>query len=140
MRRLTEISLAIALLAACSRPSSTEQFIKLGETVDSVFVFDLFMPDSLVSYDISFYTRVDAPFYGRKKTSDVKLCVEWVSSADSVALRDTVWMQYDVMKGSCAKYRSGVCVGQGWKLKVKPSACSVGFGGIGLICSENGAR
>mgnify|MGYP006873057343 CR=1 FL=1 len=60
MERLSLAVLVILAVAACSRPVSWERFVKAEDChVPGRFDFDLDMADTLVSYDITFYTRLD---------------------------------------------------------------------------------
>lgn len=125
---------------SCVRPSTVGQFVEQKNAVGGVYGFELFMPDTMLRYDVSFFFRVDPPFYRAGGKSRLEMYTEWVSPSDSVFLRDTVWMDYDVVRGGLALYRSGVELSPNWKLKVRIPQTPRGFGGLGVICKENGTR
>lgn len=140
MRRalLTVAAAALVLsLCRCSRPTETEVFIKAADAVGGVYSFDLPLEDSLSTYDVSFYTRVDAPA-GRRSGGSLELNVLWVSPSGERA-GETVHM--DTAK-LLETYRTGVSPLEPgvWTLKVKVKDPPEGLRGLGVVCKENGTR
>ena len=61
MGRFSLAVFVILAVAACSRPGSSERFVKTEDCLEpGRYDFDLDMADTLVSYDITFYTRLDS--------------------------------------------------------------------------------
>lgn len=140
MKRSAILAAAFLCLLSCRCPSSMETFVKARDAEGGEYVFDLFMPDSLKTYDVSFYMRID-PFLRKERNVPVEMIVDWVSPSDSVALGDTVFFEVDDLRGSEKLYRSGVALdADGWKLKVKVGKPVRGLSGIGIVCKENGTR
>ena len=140
MKRCVILAAAFLCLLSCRCPSSLETFVRTRDAEGGEYVFDLFMPDSLKSYDISFYVRTD-PLLRKATETPIELSVDWVSPSDSVALSDTVYFIPDSVRGVERMYRTGVRLEkQGWKLKVRAGKAPRGLSGIGLVCKENGTR
>lgn len=85
--------LAILLLAvSCSAPFQTEDFRPIEER-DSLgrFVYDIDMSDSLCSYDILLYTRMDCNYKEFGKIRDIKVEVGFSSPSGKV-YSETVYL------------------------------------------------
>lgn len=135
-RALTKVIIALAFLwtpAGCVRPVSTEIFIPSSKAEDGVYVFDIEMSDSLSTYDISFYTRVDGP-----QLDSLPLKVLWLSPSGE-SFSETVYMD---PSENTELYRSGIRLYEygDWRICVRPDTDSRGFRGLGIICRQNGTR
>jgi len=137
-RALLFLAVAVLLLASgCSRPETTEQFIKEGEADGGVYSFELALEDSVGTYDFSFFTRIDSPL-NKPQTSSLRLNVVWRSPSGESA-GETVYMDGSKM---CEKYRSGVSPKEcgKWTMEVRIPDKPKGFRGLGIICTHNGTR
>jgi len=125
------------LLAGCGKPRTFEQFIKAQDSTDGVYHFELALDDSLATYDIAFYTRIDRPF-GIDVTDCLRLDVLWRSPSGKKA-GETVYMNVAELK---EKYRSGVSPKEygKWSIDVKVPVPPEGLLGLGIICECNGTR
>lgn len=140
MRRALMTIAAAALvlsLCRCSRPTETEAFIKAADAAGGAYSFQLPLEDSLATYDISFYTRVDSPA-GRRSGGSLELNVLWVSPSGERA-GETVYMDTSKLLEA---YRTGVSPLEPglWTLKVQVKDPPEGFRGLGVVCKENGTR
>lgn len=70
---------ALLLLASCGRPQGREYFQLAND--EGEYSFDIDLSDSLASYDISFYTEIDRPLWGRDTLVCFPLQVVWRSPA-----------------------------------------------------------
>lgn len=124
----------VLLAVSCARPASYERFIKAGEAVRDLYSFEIPLEDTLSTYDISFYTRVD----GGPSRGCLHLDVVWVSPSGRRA-SETVYMNPELQ---CEKYRSGVSPKEAgeWRLEVRVQDAPEGFRGLGIICMDNGTR
>ena len=138
MTRSLGIMVAAALLlCGCSRPMDFEKFVKSSDAVADNYDFEISVLDTLSTYDLSFYTRIDRPVFRRQEAS-MKLIVKWISPSGAVG-GEVVYM--DVSKAAEA-YRSGVSFRQtgNWILSVKVADPPEGLRGLGLAYTENGTR
>jgi len=135
-------------MASCRRPESDERFILASDAAKvGGYIFDVDMADSLCTYDLDFYTRMDAP---RNKTSDIQeypLYLVWTTpSGESHAL--TVYL--DMTRATNPTYFSKQIVTPFmenvvpleygiWKLKVSATEAmtDMGLRGIGLVVKRN---
>ena len=62
-QRVTRYAVTLLLLLSACRPNSYEQFIRADQASCGEYVFALDMGDSLATYDLSLYTRVDAGLF-----------------------------------------------------------------------------
>lgn len=125
------IGCAIAL-SACARPTQWEEFRTAPR--DS-YDFTIDVEDSLVLYDFSFYTRVDAGI--KKMVYPLKLDIQWVSPSDS-CYSETVYMNVNTKEVTENWYRTGMsfpACGK-WTLRVGVSPQTKEFRGLGLIWKE----
>ena len=146
--------LPFLLLPLSCRPSSYEQFVRADQTEDGRYVFALDLSDSAATYDISLYTRVDAPLLqAERPAGQLGLEVEWtlpdLSQGDTPPewpatreftprLTETVYLPYGTRAGSSQLYRSGIKpepAGE-WLLAVRPIDAPEGLRGIGIICKR----
>ena len=132
------VAVVVCIAAVCcSRPPSTENFIRIDGSEGGIYSFDLDLSDSLCTYDISFYTalgRQDAFRLRRDGVTCVPMHVVW--SRDTASFEETVYLDATEV---VTPYRSGVSmVSPGiWKLDVRPVDIPRGFRGIGVICKRN---
>ncbi|MDO5321406.1 MAG: hypothetical protein Q4F39_03370 [Bacteroidia bacterium] len=122
---------------ACTPVSGYERFIREGNAEGGVYSFAVPFGDSLATYSISFFTRVDTP---RSKVLEdaVRLDVTWTSPSGKTA-GETVYM--DASK-EVETYRSGVAPGEtgDWKIEVRVQDAPPGFRGLGIISRQDGTR
>ena len=59
-QRVARHAVTLLLLLSACRPASYEQFVRADQAPGGVYEFRLDMGDSLATYDLSLYTRVDA--------------------------------------------------------------------------------
>lgn len=126
--------LAAALLAAgCSRPLSTEIFVRSSQAENGVYVFDLTLADSLAPYDFWFYSRTLGT-----EISSLPLNVQWLAPSGK-RFSETVYMKKVDADGESELYRSGVVPAESgqWRLSVRPVGVDDDFCGLGIICKEN---
>lgn len=133
-----------SVLSSCSAPSSYEEFIR-ADAADSLgrFCFTLDMSDSLSSYDVSLYMRLDASDEKFETLPSVRVDASWLSPSGVVS-DETVY----IPKGSFVNhvgyardckvlYRSGIVPPESGKWTLMLSLPSVaecsGFRGIGVI-------
>lgn len=147
-RVLMIVALAVFSLG-CSRPVSYEKFVRMEDKgSDGQYHFTLDMTDSLCTYDVYFYSRIDC---SRNRLADVRdfpLNVTWVSPDglryaervyfdvhDDKEVGDFYSRQYKIL------YRSGlVPVKNGeWEMEVRIDSDRYvpGFRGLGVICKKN---
>lgn len=147
------IALALAVLTAvgvsCSRPESTEQFVSVEDReVNGLYRFDLDLSDSLSTYDVTFYSRIDANKLKLAHARDFSLMVTWIAPSGQ-RFRETVYFGvFDESAGSDffssqfrKPYRTGLApVEYGtWELNVLVNSGQdvPGFRGLGVICNKN---
>ena len=142
---------AVAALS-CARPDSVEQYVGIEQKEpNGLYRYSMDFSDSLATYDITFYSRIDA---GRKRMSAVRdfpLMVTWTSPSGQ-RYRETVYFNVrDEEDGSSfytsqyrMAYRTGlVPVESGiWDMTVHVNSGNEvpGFRGLGVICKKNGTR
>lgn len=143
--KVAVLVLAIAVaFASCSAPMVSERFRTLSDR-DSLgrFCYDLDMSDSLVRYDIEFYTRIDCSVMSFATMPDISINVELVSPS-GFAYSEDVYLaksSFDVeQKGTYdtrVQYRVD-CVpveyGQ-WKMFLSVPAVR-GLCGMGVVLSS----
>ena len=154
MGRFFHVTVALsAVLAAavvsCARPDSVEQYIGIEHNEpNGLYRYSLDMSDSLATYDITFYSRIDA---GRQRMASVKdfpLMVTWTSPSGQ-RYRETVYFGvHDEAHGSSfytsqykKVYRTGLKpVEYGvWDMTVHVNSGNEvsGFRGLGVIYKKN---
>lgn len=125
------------LPGACAPDGGYECFIREGDAEGGLYTFTVPFDDSLSTYSLSFYTRVDTP---RDKVLEdaVRLDVSWTSPSGKAA-GETVYM--DASK-EVETYRSGVIPGEtgDWKIEVRVQDAPPGFRGLGMISRQDGTR
>ena len=129
MRRFGFILLALLLMgaAACSRPSSEEQYV--FDDGSGLFLFEVDMSDSLSVYDLSFYTRLES----RYAPPGFPIRV-YMTSPSGVTYSESLF--YDASVAHVVPYRVDLQpVEYGlWHLSVRARA--EGLKGMGLICTR----
>lgn len=134
---------ALALMVSCRRPDSFEQFIRADGVVSGAYVFTLGLDDTLATYDISFYTKVDPPLMAADRPeASLGLVVVWAEGDGLTSLREKVYLPYGGVAGSAHPYRSGIKPSHPgeWTVSVTPEDPPAGLRGIGIICKRNGTR
>ena len=149
--RLVLPALVAAILAAgaCSRPVSSEQFVSADKReANGLYRFKLDLSDSLATYDVSFYSRIDAGRLKLENNRDLPMMVTW-SAPSGRRYRETVYFVLsdespgsDTFSGQFVKpYRTGLVPTEygEWELNVlvNSGADYPGFRGLGVICKKN---
>ncbi len=101
----------ISLLAlSCSRPSSYETFV-LREKAEygDTYSFNLDCHDTLVSYDLDLYTRLERQAFGNFSTDSLDLSVKWISPSDSIHSSDTLVLHLGVPIDSSYFSKDYIC-------------------------------
>ena len=114
--------------ACCTRPDSTEQFV--FDDGGGQFDFTVDMSDSLCTYDLSFYTRLES----RLSPPGFPIRV-YLTSPSGTVYSESLF--YDASASLVVPYRTGlepVEYGR-WQLSVRARA--EGLKGMGLICKRN---
>lgn len=135
-------------IVSCKRPQSDENFVLSSKAADmGGYIFDVDMTDSLCTYDMSFYARIDYPRNKETSLHDYPMYVVWTSpSGNKQAL--TVYM--DLTGATNPTYYSKQIVipfmadadpveyGM-WQLKVSANEAlsDMGLRGLGLIVKRN---
>lgn len=140
---------AAALLSACARPSSTEEFIRLsGRDGEGLYHFDIDMSDSLSLYDITFYSRIDCNNVKMRSLRDFPMEITWMSPDSVRRYREKVYFPIHdetptssfYSKQYVIPYRTGLDpVSSGvWHIAVRVEADDhiPGFRGLGVICEK----
>ena len=150
------VALVFAVLAAaalsCARPDSVEQYVGAEQREpNGLYRYSIDLSDSTATYDISFYTRIDAGKQRMATVKDFPLMVTWTSPSGQ-RYRETVYFTVgDEARGSNyytrqyrKTYRTGlVPVESGvWDMTVHVNSGNDihGFRGLGVICKKNGTR
>lgn len=106
---------ALVMVAACSEPAQMEYFCSSDDR-DSLgrFCYSLDMSDSLSTYDIAFYTRIDCSPKDFDALNDLRVDVELVSPA-GLSYVETVYLPVASFSSrkrstydSIADYRTGL--------------------------------
>ena len=126
----------LLLTLACSRPSSTETFLR----GPGPYEFALDLSDSTAVWDVSFYTRVDA---ARDTLSELALSATWTSpSAESFT--ETVYLPLSegtsfFSREACVPYRTAIAPAERglWTLTVTVPVPPEGLRGMGLVVRRN---
>ena len=134
---------------SCSRPTSTEQFVSVDDrAANGLYHYSLDLSDSLVTYDVSFYSRIDASKVRISQVKDFSMMITWIAPSGR-QYRETVYFGvYDESPGSdffssqfVKPYRTGLKpVEFGvWEMNVlvNSGAEVPGFRGLGVICKKN---
>lgn len=91
MSRYAVIALVLFLTVSCARPSSYETFIlKEKAQYGDTYSFNLDFHDSLSTYNLDLYTRMERKAFGRFSADSLDLRVNWVSPEDSILTEDLV--------------------------------------------------
>ena len=119
--------LLLCWVAGCKRPVSTEQFV--FDDGSGQFDFTVDMSDSLCTYDLSFYTRLES----RLSPPGFPIRV-YMTSPSGAVYSETLF--YDASVSLVVPYRAGLePVEYGlWQLSVRARA--EGLKGMGLICGR----
>jgi len=115
----------VACAASCRRPGADETFIRADGSGRYEFTLD--MADSLCTYDLSFYTRVDS------EVDDIPLSITWYSPDGE---RFTENVHFHCAESQVAPYRLDCDPsphGQ-WRLVVRAEV--PGMRGLGLVCAR----
>ena len=152
-RSYKSFALVLAVLAAaalsCARPDSVEQYVGTEQREpNGLYRYSIDLSDSLATYDIIFYSRIDAGRQRMAEAVDFPLMVTWTSPSGQ-RYRETVYFDVrDEAKGSSfytsqyiKPYRTGlVPVESGvWDMTVHVNAGNEvpGFRGLGVICRKH---
>ena len=145
------LMLAVVSVAgvSCSRPTSVEQFIDVDKReANGLYRYTLDLSDSLATYDISFYSRIDANRLKFTHAKDFSLMVTLIAPSGQ-RYRETVYFGvFDESAGSnffssqyVKPYRTGlVPVEYGiWEMNVlvNSGAEVAGLRGLGVVCKKH---
>lgn len=127
-RRLLLLVVSLLLVASCARPQGREYFLRANPAGE--YSFDLELADSLVSYDISFYTAIDRPLFRRDTLVSFPLRVVWRSPSGRY-FSETVY--YPAAEHRVL-YRSGVVPSEPglWNISVTLPSQPQRLRGLGL--------
>ena len=147
LRILIVAALAV-VLSACSRPTSSEQFVKIGDKgEDGLYHYALDLSDSLCTYDLTFYSRIDCSNARLSELRDFPMIVNWISP-DGRKYSEKVYFKVRREQGDedfysnqyRIPYRSGIVPVQWgeWEMTVRIDSDRYlpGFRGLGLICEK----
>lgn len=147
--RLFIVAALFAVLCGCGRPTSSEQFVKLGaKDADGLYHYKVDLSDSLCTYDVLFYSRIDCNNVKLAGVRDFPMTVTWISPDDR---KYSEKVYFKVRKDSededfysnqyMIPYRTGLVPVQWgeWKITVRIDSDRYipGFRGLGLICRKN---
>lgn len=143
-RGSTSLIVALLLLpllsVACRRPESTEQFITIDKSIGGIYSFDLDLCDSLCTYDIWFYNRVEPALGGIGTQAAIPIAVKWqlIDSEEELSYTETVYHKQGGRRGGRELYRSSVIPAKSgrYSLELRPLEVPQGFNGIGVICKR----
>ena len=140
MRRPVLLLLPLLLCLGCARPSADEVFIKAQDAASGVYSFTADFCDSLLRWDLSFYTRIDASPSELSGWDALPLEVVWTSPSGQRYGETAIMPLNRPGSGRAGRdiiepYRSGVAPFEAgmWRLDVTPSAVPPGFRGLGFI-------
>ena len=120
------LAILLVLVVGCSRPASFEQFIRVADAPGGLYRFELELPDSTATYDISFYTA--------DLKESLQLEVRWNDDSGPL-LNENVWIPAD---RHVALYRSGLRQAPGKLcLRVRTINPPKHFRGLGIIMHQN---
>ncbi|MCQ2145889.1 MAG: hypothetical protein MJZ16_00055 [Bacteroidales bacterium] len=135
-------------MASCRRPQSDESFVLSSKAAEmGGYIFDVDMADSLCTYDMSFYARVDHPRNKETELQDYPMYLVWTSPSGTMRAL-TVYM--DMTAATSPTYFSKQIVipfmedvvpeefGM-WQLKVSANEVlsDLGLRGLGLVVKRN---
>ena len=139
----------LAAAASCVRPSSVEQYVSAEQRESNgLYRFSVDMSDSLSTYDLVFYSRIDAGKQRMASMGDFPLTVTWTSPSGRRFSETVFFGVHDKSGGSDfyssqyrKPYRSGlVPVEPGvWDMAVQVNYGREvpGMRGLGIICKKN---
>ena len=140
MRRSVFLLLPLLLCLGCIRPSADEVFVKAQDAAGGVYSFTADFCDSLLRWDLSFYTRIDASPSELSDWESLQLEVLWTSPSGQRYGETAIMPLKRSGSGRRGRdiiepYRSGVAPTEAglWRLDVTPSAVPPGFRGLGFI-------
>ena len=111
MYRRLSLLLILILAVACQAPRSVEQFI----AAPGPYEFQVEMADTTVSYDFSFYTRLDGYPTELLAAQELPLRITWISPSDST-YSEIVYMP---LKGESTLFSRQVL--QPYRANVRPA-------------------
>ena len=127
------VSLLILLLAAsCSKPRSREQFIRSDGSGE--YSFDVEFDDSLSTWDLSFYSRLDRPVFVKDTLISFPMQVVWRSPSGRYFSETVYYPAYTKQ----VLYRSGVQPSETgtWNISVTLPGEPARLRGLGLQVSR----
>lgn len=124
---MAALVLALLVLAGCSRPTAGEIFIPAPR---NAYEYTLDVQDTLASYDLAFYTRIENP----AREVQLKFNIVWKDPSDSL-YRETVYLRQGEEDAVVRNYRTGMHFPQEgeWTLYVTVTPEVRGFRGLGLV-------
>lgn len=122
---------AVLLAVCCSQPSSREYFIRSDGSGE--YAFEMEMADSLASYDISFFTRIDRSPAAGAAGETFPIDIVWRSPSGRYYSESVIYLADSVR----VRYRSGLRPPEYglWGLTVTMPREPEGIRGLGVICA-----
>ena len=142
MRRFLPL-LAAAFLCclSCVRPRVSDQFVRASDAADGIYRFELDLSDSLCTWDVSFYTRLEGPAKLLSEYDALPLDIEWLSPSGTL-YGEQVMMSVPSGRGrvrdALRLYRSNLALTEpgAWKLALR-CPCDAPLRGFGVISKRN---
>ena len=143
------IAVLAAAAASCARPDSVEQYVGIEQREpNGLYCFTVDFSDTLATYDITFYSRIDAGRQRMVSAKDFPMMVTWTSPSGQRYRENVYFVVHDEERGSDyyssqyrKVYRTGlVPVEPGiWDMTVYVNSGKEvpGFRGLGIICKKN---
>lgn len=138
--------MAFLAVVSCSRPPSYETFV-LKEDADygDTYSFNLDFFDSLSTFDLSLYTRMERQAFEAFPADSLDLRVNWISPSDSILTEDILLDLGDPVDSSyfhkdyiCSLSERVVPFESGtWRLRIMVRNNSDGLRGLGVIFRRN---
>lgn len=137
------------MLASCAKPRSYEEFIKLNnKSEDGMYHFALDLSDSLCTYNLWFYSRIDCNNVRMAELRDFPMEITWVSPTGLKYKEKVYFPIHSGMENSDfytnqyrIPYRMEIDPREhgAWELAVSIDADDhiPGFRGLGIICEKN---
>lgn len=140
--------LIVPVFSSCRKPSVYERFVQNNDCTEAgVYDFVVDMSDSLATYDVSLYTRVDGDHSGENTSVGVLVDVAW-KSPSGIVYSEKVYFPFSegtefFSRQAVMPYRvDTVPVEYGlWELSLRPQVDIAGLRGWGVKCvRKNGTR
>lgn len=146
MNRFVLIFLFAAVAFSCTRPPSSEPFVRRENAeYGDTYSFLLDMADSTVSYGLDFYARLERKAFATFPEDSIVLALRWIAPSDSNYV-DTLVMSVRKDYGSAYFTKDVLCpfkdnlvlpeYGE-WRLKARVLNDAGSVRGLGIIFKHN---